>query len=233
MRRETTLPRMCCLVLLLTIAPLGCGITDANPVLLSANVVDPQEVNAFSQFESCVGHAYPLPTSPNSGKNYFWPNSTNVSSNNLLKLFAACDGKLGQNGDDTNDPREFVQGESAHLWCDGSSTAIRFFHVNVTPGLLGRHVTAGSIIGFASLLGAGDQPTTDWRFSENFDISIVDGDDSKGENYFSKLDATAFAAWSARGITSIAQTIAPSPTVCATYSSNVGNPGIVVLKPSL
>lgn len=222
---------LCALVLLAMLAPLGCnGITDASPVLLSANVVDPQDVNAFSQFHSCVGHAYPQPDSPNSGKNYFWPNSTNFSSNALLKLFAACTGKLGQNGDDTNDPREFVQGESVHLWCDGSSTAIRFFHINVTPRLLGQHVSAGDVIGYASLLGAGDPPASEWKYSENFDISVVDGDDSKAENYFSKLDAAAFAAWSARGITSVDQTIAP-PRVCTSYSSNVGNFGIVVLTP--
>jgi len=223
---------LCCFALLMTLAPLACtGLTDANPILLSANIANPQDLNAFSQFQSCVGHAYPLPTSPNSAKNYFWPSSANVSSNASLKLFAACAGKIGQNDDDTNDPREFVQGESVHLWCDGSSTAIRFFHINVTPGLMNQHVSAGAMIGYASLLGAGDPPASDWQFSENFDISVVDGDDSRAENYFSKLDAAAFAEWSARGVTSLSQTIAPGPPACTSYSSNIGTFGIVVLTP--
>ena len=61
-----------------TVLGAGCsGATDAHPALLTANVVDPQSVNAVSLFNSCEGHSYPQSNSPNSAKNYFWPNSTN------------------------------------------------------------------------------------------------------------------------------------------------------------
>ena len=213
-------------------APMACNpVTAAKPTLLTANVADPMDLDAFSEFESCVGHAYPLPSSPNSGKNYFWPNSTNFSTNAVLKLFAPCDGTVNQNDDDTNDPREFVQGESVHVWCDGSSTAVRFFHINFTPGILGQHVTAGEMIGYASLLAAGAPPAAIWEQSMNIDISVVEGDDSRAENYFSKLDAAAFAAWAPRGITAISQTIQHGNVSCASYSSNIPGPGIVVLSP--
>ncbi len=213
-------------------SPLACKpVTDAHPVVLTANIADPQDLNAFSQFGSCVGHAYPLPTSPNSGKNYFWPNSTNFSTNASLKLMAACTGVINQNDDDTNDPREFVQGQTIHLYCDGSSTAIRYFHINYSPGSLGQHVAAGAFIGYASLLQDGAPPAAIWQQSQNFDISVVDGDDNNAENYFAKLDTAAFAAWGARGLTSLSQSYASPTRDCSTYSSNVGDPGIFVLTP--
>jgi hypothetical protein len=212
--------------------PVSCkSVTDSTPILLTANIADPMDLNAVSDFYSCAGHAYPLPTSPNSGKNYFWPNSTNFSTNNVLKLFAACDGTTGQNGDDTNDPKEYIQGQSIHLWCDGGGTFIRYFHVNYAPGSFG-HVTAGQFIGYASLLADGAPPADKWQESMNFDISVGEnGNDSNSEDYFAKLSPAALAAWEARGVTSVSQTIAPN-TPCASYSSNIGDPWIFVFTPS-
>jgi hypothetical protein len=63
--------------------PAGPG---GPPLSLPVNVVDPATVNAVSRFNSCVGHAFPLQNSPNSGKNYFWPISSNQSTNDQLRL---------------------------------------------------------------------------------------------------------------------------------------------------
>ena len=160
-------------ILLLSLASLrACkSSTAANPALLAANVADPMDLNAVSDFNSCVGHPYPDPASPNSGKNYFWPNSTNFGTNNGLKLYAACDGTTAQNSNDTNDPAEFTRRQTIHLYCDGSSTALRYFH------------------------------------------------------------AAAFGAWSARGVTSVSQTVNAGNPTCTTYSANIGDRGIFVFSP--
>ncbi len=195
------------------------------------NVVDPESVNAVSLFHSCVGHAFPLPASPNSAKNYFWPNSTNFSSTDQLREYAACDGTVRQNSSDTSaDQRD--RGQTVHLFCDASSTSIRYFHLNFDPGLLEQHVTAGAFVGYAAMVGTGQAPSTTWYYSSNFDVSVADGDDSATENYFARLSPSAFAAWDPRGVTSLAQTSHGGNPTCAGYSSDVGNPDILVLSPS-
>ena len=57
--------------------------------------------------------------------------------------------------------------------------------------------------------------------------------DSATVNYFSKLSAPAFAAWVARGLTSVAQTLNPANTACASYNSNITDPGVLPFVPSL
>lgn len=199
------------------------------PILLPANIADPSAINAVSQFNACVGHPFPLPSSPTSAKNYFWPTSTNFSSTDKLDVYAACDGTTGQNASDTNDPTS-TRGATIHLWCDGSSTGLRYFHLNAAPGALGRHVSAGEKLGFAAMLGPGQAPSTAWQFSSNFDVAVFDGDDGATANYFAKLGASAFAAWGPRGVTSVAQTAASGGS-CTSYSSNVGDAGILSLSP--
>jgi hypothetical protein len=186
-------------------------------------------VNAASQFNSCVGHAFPLPTSPNSAKNYFWPTSTNFSSTDQLTLYAACDGTTGQNSSDTNDPSN--RGATMHLWCDSSSTGLRYFHINVAAGVLGKHVRAGEAVGFAMMLGTGEAPSSAWQYSSNFDIAVFDKDDSVTANYFASLSASAFGAWASRGLTSVAQTNFSGPATCAAFNSNVGETGILTFTP--
>jgi hypothetical protein len=215
-------------------SPLACkSSTESRSILLTANIAAPADLDAVSQFNSCAGHAYPEPTSPNSGKNYFWPNSTNFSTNDVLKLFAACDGVTGQNNDDTDDPNEYIQGQTIHLYCDASGTGVRYFHIIYPPGSLGQHVSAGAFIGYASLLQSGAAPASSWQESENFDIAVIEGDDdSKTVDYFAALDASAFAAWAERGVTSVAQTIYPGNQTCTTYSSNIGDPWIIAFSPA-
>ncbi len=218
--------------MLLAVTPLACkSATAANPALLTANVADPAELNAVSDFNSCVGHPFPQPNSPNSAKNYFWPTSTNFSSNAVLKLFAACDGVTGQNTNDTNDPGEFTRGQTIHLYCDGGSTGLRYFHINYPPGSLGKHVSAGSFLGYAAMVGDGQTLAAQWQNSGNFDIAVIEGDDSRTSNYFVKLDAATFAAWSVRGLTAVSQTFYGGNTACASYSSTIGSPGIFVFSP--
>ena len=101
---------------LLCTAAAGChSATASNPTLLTANIVDPASVNAVSDFNSWAGHNFPQTNSPNSAKNYFWPNSTNFSTTNVLKEFAACSGTVGQNSDDTN-ANEQDRGQTFHLY---------------------------------------------------------------------------------------------------------------------
>ena len=214
----------------------GCGGGPTSPggsgpaIQLSANIVDPLTVNAVSQFNSCVGHAFPLPTSPNSAKNYFWPTSTNFSTTSQLALYAACDGTTSQNSDDTNDPTS-TRGATMHLWCDNSSTGLRYFHINMGAGVLGRHVQAGDALGFAVMLDAGQARSSAWQFSSNFDIAIVEKDDSTTVNYFAKLSTAAFGAWASRGLTSVAQTNFTGPSTCSSFNSNVGEAGILSFTP--
>jgi len=200
------------------------------PVLLTANVVDPASVNAVSKFNSCSGHAFP-DGSPNSAKNYFWPTSVNFNTTNVLREFAACSGTVDQNADDT-DPNEQDRGRTYHLNCDGSSTLVRYFHLNAQVGL-GQHVVAGDVVGFAVMLGAGQQPSATWQNSSNFDIAVSDGDDSHTENYFSKLSAAAFAAWASRGLTSVSDTINPGNPTCSSFRSSVGDADVFSFTPPL
>ena len=127
------------------------------PALFSANVVDPMTVNAVSKFNSCVGHPFPQPNSPNSGKNYFWPASAFNSTMNQLRIYAACDGTISQPSDDTNDPSPIAssRGQAVHLYCDNSSTGIRYQEITFTPAILGQHVRAGDLVAYADLLGNG------------------------------------------------------------------------------
>ena len=207
-------------------SPAGSG----PAVLLSANVVDPLSSNAVSLFNACVGHAFPLSTSPNSAKNYFWPNSTNFSSNDRLPLYAACSGITGQNNSDTNDPTS-TRGLMIHLWCDNSSTGLRYFHINMVSGVLGRHVNAGDLLGYASLLAPGQTASQAWQYSSSFDIAVFDGDDSATINYFAKLSTSAFGAWASRGVTSVGQTASSSATTCPSFNADVGQPGILSFTP--
>ena len=201
-----------------------------STVPLLANVVDPENVNAVSTFHSCVGHAYPEQNSPNSGKNYFWPNSTNFSTTNLLREYAACDGTTGQTSADLSADQQ-DRGQTLHLNCDNSSTALRYFHLNFDPGMVGRHVRAGDFLGYASMLGTGQSPSAIWQYSSAFDIAVSDGDDRNTENYFATLSASAFAAWGPRGLTSVSQTLTPGNPTCSGYSADIGNPDIFLLTP--
>lgn len=200
-------------------------------VMLTANVVDPGSVDAVSMFNSCSGHAFP-DGSPNSAKNYFWPNSTNFSTNGQLREFAACDGALSQNSDDT-DVNETDRGRTYHLTCNGSSTMVRYFHLELSGIGLGAHVAAGDFLGFASMVGTGQGPSATWQNSSNFDIAVSEGDDNHTENYFSKPSSSAFAAWAARGLSSPSQTINPGNPVCSGFASGVGSPDVFSFSPIL
>jgi hypothetical protein len=197
------------------------------------NVVDPDSVNAVSLFNSCVGHAFPQPNSPNSAKNYFWPNSTNFSTNDQLRILAACAGTVRQNSSDTS-PDQQDRGRTVHLFCDGSSTSLRYFHLNFASSLLGQHVNAGGMMGYAAMVGTGQVPPPNpaWYFSSNFDIAVMNDGDSQTENYFARLSPAAFAAWNARGITSVSQTANASNQNCSSYNSDISNPGILVFSPT-
>ncbi len=195
------------------------------------NIVDPDSVNAISLFDSCVGHAFPQTNSPNSAKTYFWPNSTNFSTTDQLQEYAACSGTVSQAQDDVS-ANELDRGQTIHLSCDASSTSLRYFHVNFAASLVGRHVGAGDVLGTASLLGNGQTVAGTWQFSSNFDLSVSDGDDSVTVDYFTKLNASAFAAWAARGLTAVSQTMMPGGPSCGTYSSYIGAPGILTLTPA-
>ena len=220
--------RMVLLVLATAFVSTDCNrVTGSNPTQLTANVVDPQSVDAVSLFNSCVGHPYPLSNAPNSAKNYFWGNSTNFGTNDQLKEFAACSGTMNQNNDDTNDPSEFVRGESVHLYCDNSSTSVKYFHLNFDPSLLGHHVSSGDFVGFAALAQAG-QSWSNWQTSSPMDIAVNVGDDSRTQDYFASLDGAAFAAWSVRGVTSISQTTKPGNVSCANWQAYPGSPNDVL-----
>ena len=214
---------------------VGCGGTSSGPsgqngpaVLLTANAVDLATVNAVSKFNSCQGHPFPETDSPNSAKNYFWPNSTNFSTTSQLRLFAVCDGTTAQSSNDTS-ANQMDRGQTIHLYCDNSSTAVRYFHVNFTPGSLG-HVRAGDFLGFASLVGAGQTRASEWAGSSNFDVAVTEGSDRNTVNYFSKLNAVAFSAWAARGLSFVSQSINPGNPVCAGY--NLSNADIFLFRPA-
>lgn len=220
------------LALLTVFAATDCNrVTGSNPTQLTANVVDPQSVNAVSLFNSCVGHPYPDPASPNSAKNYFWANSTNFGTNDQLKVFAACSGTVSQTNNDTNDPSEFIRGWSVHLFCDHSSTSLRYFHLTTDSSHLGRHVNAGDLLGFGAMAQAGQPPSGSWQNSPDIDVAVNDGDDSRTQNYFASLDGPTFAAWSARGVTSLSQTVKPGNVTCANFSGYIGSADVFSFTP--
>lgn len=208
----------------------GCHVTDSHPTMLTANIVDPQSVDAVSTFNSCSGHAFPETNSPNSGKNYFWPNSTNFSTNGVLQEFAACDGTVGQNSDDTS-ANEQDRGNTVHLYCAAGSTSLRYFHITLNSGILGSHVSAGEFLGYATMLNIGQTSSGTWQNSSNFDIAVSDGNDNTTVDYFAKLDGPTFAAWSARGLTSLSQTINPGNPTCTNFDSNPGSPDVFSFSP--
>jgi hypothetical protein len=201
------------------------------PAALTANVVDPATVDAVSKFHSCSGHAFP-DGSPNSAKNYFWPTSANVSTTNQLREYAACSGATSQNSDDTA-ANEQDRGFTIHLTCDNSETQVRYFHINYTPGILNAHVSAGDFLGYASMLGTGQSPSATWQNSSNFDIAVSEGNDNATEDYFSKLSASAFAAWASRGLVSPSQSINAANPTCTSFTSNPGDPDILSFEPAL
>jgi len=220
-------------VALLCLLSSACRLsTESNPVLLSANVVNPADVDAVSDFHSCAGHAFPEQNSPNSGKNYFWPNSTNFSTTNQLREYAACEGTTIQNSDDT-DPNEQDRGNTIHLYCDGGSTALRYFHITMAAGMLGKHVMAGDFLGYASMVGSGQTPSATWQNSSNFDIAVVEGNDDNTEDYFARLSLAAFAAWAVRGVTAVSQTVSPGSPVCSAFSSGIGARDVFSFSPVL
>ena len=233
--RHSRPPRLALAPVVFLVAAAGACHSPSGPsgpsVLLTANAVDPASVDAVSKFHSCSGHAFP-DGSPNSAKNYFWPNSTNFSTNDRLREFAACDGMVSQNSDDT-DPNEQDRGRTYHLFCDNSSTMVRYFHLNLTSVALGAHVHAGDVLGFGAMVGTGQAPSATWQNSSNIDIAVSDGDDNQTENYFSKLNASALAAWASRGVTDPSQTINAGSPACSDFLSGVGSPDIFSFTPTL
>jgi hypothetical protein len=223
------------------IVGLGCGLAIAAcggttgpggpAVSLAANIVDPQSVNAVSDFNSCSGHAFPDTNSRNSAKNYFWPNSTNFSTNGVLPEFAVCSGTAGQNSDDTA-ANEQDRGRTLHLFCEKSSTSVRYFHLMFDASTIGQHFQAGDLIGYASMVGTGQSPSNTWQNSSNFDVAVIpNGDDATTQNYFAALDAATFSAWAGRGLTSVSQTVNPGNPVCSNFLSAPGSPDIFVFTP--
>ena len=200
-------------------------------MLLLANVVDPNDVNAVSAFHSCQGHAYPQPTAPNSAKNYFYPTSQNFSSNTLIKLFAACIGTAKQSPQDMSADQQ-IRGRTLHLYCDGSSTRVKYFHVNFDAQVLGRHVQAGDQLGTASLLAEGQAASTQWQYSSDFDVAVSERDDDHTEDYFSKLSGAALAAWSARGVTAATATTRADNPRCTSYNAVFGEPDVILFSPA-
>ena len=101
-------------LLLVSALSAGChnpmGPKWTGPLAHSEHRRYPASVDAVSKFNSCSGHAFP-DGSPNNAKNYFWPNSTNFSTVDQLRVFAACAGRIGQNSDDTN-PNEQDRGQT-------------------------------------------------------------------------------------------------------------------------
>jgi hypothetical protein len=219
------------LVVLAGLGVSGCKhVTASDPTLLTANVVDPADVDAVSDFNSCSGHNFPESNSPNSAKNYFWPNSTNFSTTNVLKEFAACPGTVGQNSDDS-DPNEQDRGQTFHVYCDGSTTAVRYFHLAINAGVSGHHVNAGDFLGYAVMVGTGQQPSATWQNSSNFDIAVVENGDDNTTDYFAALDGPTFAAWGTRGLTQLSQTINPGNPVCSSFISGVGSRDVLSFSP--
>ena len=217
--------------LLICLSPLACGSPTEPSIQLLANIVDPNDVNAVSAFNSCQGHPYPQPDARNSAKNYFWPNSTNFSSTTLLKEFAACDGIVDQSTQDKG-ADQIDRGRTVHLYCDGSSTRLKYFHVTFAPSILGQHVKAGTLIGYAATLGNGQMPSMSWMYSSNFDIAVSEGSDDNTVDYFVKLSGLALAAWSARGLSAATPTTRAGNVTCGSYNAIFTAPDVIVFSPA-
>ena len=203
--------------------PISCGPglrRTGPPILFGTNIVNPSDVNAVSKFYSCSGHPYPEQNSPNSQKNYFWPNSTNFNTSSSIAIYAACDGTINQTNDDTNDTSGSsgtTRGMTVHLFCDNTSTALRYFHLNPT-GQIGGHYSAGNQIGYADVFGGG---SVIWQNSSNFDVAVSDDNDNSTVDYFLKLNVSAWQAWSPRGLTDITQTWVSAPITCPSFNALV------------
>ena len=218
-------------LVLLCLSPAACSSPTEPSVLLLANAVDPNDVNAVSAFHSCQGHPYPQQNATNSAKNYFWPTSVNFNTNTVIKLFAACDGTADQSSQDKSADQQ-VRGQTLHLYCDHSSTRLKYFHVNFDARVLGQHVQAGALLGYASLLSSGQSSSTQWQYSSNFDVAVSEGTDDNTQDYFSKLSASAFAAWSARGLSSASRTTRADNPTCASYNATFSAPDVIFFNPA-
>jgi hypothetical protein len=119
------------------------------------------------------------------------------------------------------------------LYCDNSSTRLRYFHINFNASLLGQHVRAGDQLGTAALLGTGQTPSTAWQYSSNFDVAVSESNDNETVDYFGKLDATALAAWGARGLTSTTPTTIVSNARCSSYNATFAAPDVILLSPAI
>ena len=62
-------------------------------------------------------------------------------------------------------------------------------------------------------------------------VAVSESDDNSTEDYFTKLGASAFAAWAARGVSLVAQTINPGNPTCASFASSVGDPDVLSFTP--
>lgn len=207
-----------------------------QPAIPLVNAVNPSNVNAVSMFNSCEGHAYPENTSPNSAKNYFYPNSTNFNTNDVLPEYAMCSGTVSQPNSEASDQ---TRGQTITLFCDNSSTQIRYFHVNVNPSLetnllaqaaqppqAPMHFNAGDQLGYAYMLNG---TATVWYTSSNFDIAVSEGNNDNTEDYFSKLTPAAFAAWASRGVTSVGQSLkSPAPNCDGVFTDGFNSSGAVM-----
>lgn len=81
-------------------------------------------------------------------------------------------------------------------------------------------------------VGQAPSPISAWYYSSNFDVAVADGNDSATENYFTRLSPAAFAAWNARGVTLLSQTVISGNSTCSSYNSDISNPGILVFSPT-
>ncbi|MEO7363105.1 MAG: hypothetical protein ABI120_22420 [Gemmatimonadaceae bacterium] len=71
-----------------------------------------------------------------------------------------------------------------------------------------------------------------WLYSSNFDVAVSEGNDDKTEDYFSKLSATALAAWSARGIGAATLTTRADNPTCTSYNATFGLPDVILFTPA-
>lgn len=109
-----------------------------------------------------------------------------------------------------------VRGRRFHLFCDNSSTALEYFHVNFNDSLLETHVNAGDLLGHADTrVGGTCMPDG----CSDFDISMADGNDDATVSIFARMSAEVAALWAARGITDASVvTRSPAP-VCSSWLS--------------
>ena len=206
----------------------------SGPPASLVNPVDPAEIHHVSKYNSCCGHAYPEQDSPNSAKHYFYPVDSLVNTNDRIHVYAACAGKVVQENRDMDsqaipgigEPR----GQHFHLYCDGSSTRLRYFHVNHAAALLGSHVDAGALLGTADVRCQVGTPPNPEQCSD-FDVAVSDHSDEETASLFSRLTPEALAAWAPRGLTSVSQVLrTPAPT-CEAYACAHEEPDTFTLSP--